>query len=116
MSTSFNGVIPIIIANGATESNVVGCNAFHDAASIVIFSPASLVENVKIMVHYDPGAGVADAGWCDLVDYLGSGISVPAAGKARWYPELPAMGAIKFVASSAVAAQRTFYMSKNWTV
>lgn len=115
MTTSHQGGFSILIPNGTLTSAAISAEAFADAASLMLYAPASLLESVKIMVHYRKEAIAADAGWCNLTDYAGADVTAPAASKARWYPELSAAASFKLVAASPVAADRTFYVIKSFT-
>lgn len=116
MSASFTGAFPVEILTGQTQSAPVSASAFHDAAAVGIISPATLPETVRIQVHYNPDALSGDPAWVDLVDSGGTNIETGAAGKAKWYTELPSFGAFRLVAAVAVGGNRSFWVTKTFTV
>lgn len=114
MAQSFTNQLPsAIIANGATISNVFIKAEYEDAVSIFIYSPAVLAEAVTIQVSDDPTGNGTFVTWQDdsAVD-----VPSPGAGKGRGYFELAAVGAFRLVAGSAVGGQRTFKLTKSWTI
>lgn len=115
MTSSANAGFTLQILSGLTDSVAISCRSYEDASALAMYAPSVLPESVKIMVHPRKDAAAGDAGWCDLVDYAGANITAPAAGKAKWFAEIPACAAFKIVAASAVAADRTFFVTKSYT-
>ena len=96
----------IVIAIGATSSNVVSSAVvYEDAMSIGIEAPATLPETVTIQISKDgTNFSVLNDGVANVL--------TPTAGLACVYPTFP-WKYFKFVAGGAVAAARTFKMTKN---
>ena len=108
MSQSFVSPLPdLVIANGATASNVISRNEYADAVSIAIQAPATLAETVTIQVSYD------NSTWATLHDGTAD-IASPLAGKARQYIEMFGFNYFRLLAGSAVGAARTFKVGKQW--
>lgn len=102
---------PLIIPNGQTSSNVIGVESLSDAANILLMAPVGLAETVTIQVSND---GI---NWFTLNDGTAD-IKTPAAGKAMSY-YLAALGGafyLKLLAGAAVAAQRTYLVSKQYEI
>ena len=96
----------IVIAIGATSSNVVGASTtYEDAMTIGIEAPAILAETVTIYVSKD-GTNFS------ILNDGATNVLTPAAGLACSYPAFP-WKYFKFVAGGAVAAARTFKMTKS---
>lgn len=111
----------IVIPAGQTYSQIINsANIYSDAAALYIQSPATLPETVKIYVHASPAVNsTSDANWVPLESYLSGAladVTVPSAGKGRVYSELVACGSFMLVASTAVAATRTFLYGKYYTI
>ena len=104
----------LVIANGATDSNILYAQPhFRDADTIKLYGPTVMPETVTVYVSpvgseaSPPAAG----DWRVLVNDSGANVTVPA-GKAISI-DLPSYGAIKLVASGAVAAARTIAATKG---
>lgn len=96
----------IVIANGATSSNVVSSAVvYEDAMAIGIEAPATLPETVTIYVSKD-GTNFS------ILNDGTANVTTPTAGLACSYPSFP-WKYFKFVAGGAVAAARTFKMTKS---
>ena len=103
------GIADVTIANGSSTSRVVdGKYEYADATAINIQSPATLPDTVVIEVSYDGST------FATLNDGT-SDIAVPGAGKARQYIEMLGTKSFRLKASSNVAADRTFKLSKQFT-
>lgn len=104
MSTSRVQRVALTIPAGQTTSNpLLAWQSYGSSAGIMIHSPASLPETVRIQVSPN---GV---NWNDLQD--GSplaDVQVPAATKSLYYDRLVLAFAIRFVAAAAVGADRVF--------
>lgn len=101
----------LTIPNGQTTSNVLGVESLSDARAITLYGPAGLVETVSIQVSPD---GV---NWFTLNDGAAD-IKTPAATKAMSY-YLNALGGalfIRLVSTVAVAAPRTYLVSKQYEI
>lgn len=101
-------VIPcpdVVIPNGETTSNVIPREVFGDASSITLYAPATLPETTEFEVADQDGNYTT---WSDG----SSDIAGPAAGKARVYTNFDFYG-FRLVANGAVAAERTFKMTKK---
>jgi hypothetical protein len=112
----FARIADLVIANGGTSSNVLNANRdFQDAVGLTLYSSgAAYGETYKIQVHNDPDATAASTGWCDWVDDTGTAIATPAINTARTIINLQNVGAIKILANGAVAAARTWKVSKQY--
>ena len=106
MPRTFSMDIPdFVIASGGQNSNALVANfTYSDAIAIVIASPATLPETVKLQTSFDAGTN-----WVDVESQDGAGLlSLPGAGKARAYVDLPFYPMLRVRATTAVAAERTF--------
>lgn len=93
----------LVIPNAATESNVLSGKELAYLTAITIWSPDTLPE--AVVVHTAPDAiGAPDFG---AHQSGGVDITLPAA-KATTITDIGTVGALKLVASVAVAADRTF--------
>jgi len=103
----------LTIADGGTDSAVLEAPySYGSSAGMMIYSPAGLSETVEVKVS--PGKksdGTYD--WFDLQD--GSplaDVTVPAAGTSLYYDRAVLAGAIKLVATTALASgDRDFWVS-----
>lgn len=104
------GIADVTIASGDTISRVVdGKYEYADATAINIQSPATLdAVTFTIEVSYD---GTTFATLNDGT----SDIAPPAAGKSRQYIEMLGTKSFRLKASSAVSADRTFKLTKQYT-
>lgn len=111
MSASFNGnAPPLTIPSGASVSNALDFASYSDAASIILYAPATLDaltftiegsrDGITFMTLYD---GAAD-------------IAPPPAGKCRQYIEMIGLNFFRIKASGNVAADRTWSVTKTWTI
>jgi hypothetical protein len=116
MSQFFSSIAPLVILSGAQNSNVYnGLHVFSDSKSITIYSPATVAETIELWVNPDPEATAAGSGWVNLTTDGTTNITVPVASKARSY-DISSVGAFKLRATGAVAADRTFKVTKNFVV
>lgn len=99
----------VVVLSGGTDSrNVVAYGESADASAICIQAPATLAETCTLQVSFD---GTTFAALSDgTVD-----IAPPLAGKARQYVELIGFPFWRIHAGSAVGADRTFKVWKQWT-
>ena len=110
MSTSFNASLQdVVIASGATTSRAVFSDyEYSDARYITIQSPATL-DALTFTIEVSQDATT----WATLAT-LSADLAVPAAGKAIQYIEMLSSKYFRIKASGAVAANRTFKVSKQW--
>lgn len=102
----------ITVLNAGVNSRTVrGIYEYNDAESITIYAPAVLPEAGTIQVNdKDDGSG----NWVTL-QIAGADATPPAAGKAKSFgKELTSTMAFRIVLA-AVAADRTFKCSKQWS-
>jgi hypothetical protein len=107
--SNFNATLTdLVILAAATTSRVVEvAKECADANYLTIYAPAVLAETVTIQVSKDGVTFAAlHTGVADVI--------TPLAGKARVYTELSAVMYFRLVAGVAVAADRTFQVSKNY--
>lgn len=113
MTVSFVKSFPYTIASGSTNGPV--CNSiqtYEDMVALVLMAPAVIIETTTIQTNDKPdGTGT----WRTLQDDTPNDIAGPAAGKSRFYPQLVNVSAWRLVASGAVAADRVFTVSGQWT-
>lgn len=99
--------VAVTIPNGTTTSNVLQAwNTYGGSAGIIIYSPATLPETVRIQVSPN------NVDWFDLQD--GSplaDVTVPSGGKAIFYDRLVLSAAFRLVAGANVGGTRTFFVS-----
>lgn len=101
----------IVIASGATLSNIVSADGIYEAAiGIMIYAPATLPETTVIEVT-DAIPPVAGSVWRVLQDDTAVDIAGPLAGKARLYMKLVFANGFRLKANGATAAARTFAAS-----
>ena len=115
MSVSFITNYQITIASGQNASGWSTAKIHHhDAAALVIYSPAVLdaLTFTFEVVGTEDGVGLTRT----LVDASGTDMSIPGAGKARWYAELASVGSWRIKASGNVAANRVFDVTKHFTL
>lgn len=106
MRMSIVNCVNIVIANGQTSSNVISAaEQYEDASTIGIEAPGTLAETVNIHVSND------GTNFSTLNDGVTT-VAAPAAGVACAYPVFP-WKYFKLVATGAVAASRTFKLSKS---
>ncbi len=100
--------VTVTIANGATASNVISSwNTYGGSAGIMIYSPATLPETVKIEVSADTSS--TPTNWRNLQDgAVLADLTVPAANKAQYYERLVLANHVRFVSTAAVGAERNF--------
>lgn len=105
----------ITVLNAGTNSRVVcGPYEYNDAENLTLIAPAVLPEAGVIQVNRDPLATNASPGWATLQS-AGADVTTPAAGKAKSYgKELCGVSAFRLVLA-AVAADRTFQCTKQWS-
>lgn len=111
MSQSFNAALKdVVILSGATTSRAVeGVYEYDDAAAITMQAPATLAETCTLEVSQDSTTFVTlNDGTAD--------IAPPLAGKGRQYIELIGWKYWRIKAGSAAAADRTFKVTKTWTI
>lgn len=95
----------LVIASGQTSSRVVtSALETADSSQINIQSPGTLPDTVTIQVSHD------NSTWATLYDGTAD-VGVPPAGKGSVYDNI-SFPYWKLVAGSAVAANRTFKLSK----
>jgi hypothetical protein len=109
--------LPITILSGQTVSSnsAWAWKSYGGSAGLSISSPAVLAETVNIEVSYseskDDATENAAAVWTKWFDGSPAAqITTPAAGNTSPYTELVLVRGIRLVATSAVAANRTFYL------
>lgn len=113
MSVSFDGwIYDATVASGGTVSRgVKGAYEYSDAVAIGIQSPATMDATTwTIEVSQD------DSTYATLKDSSGTAIGPPGAGSARQYTEMLGFKFFRIKSSGATAADRTFKLSKLWTV
>lgn len=106
---SFGYTIPSGTTNGPLCSSVL---LYQDMVSMLIAAPLVLPETLTIDINSQAdGTGV----WSRLQDDAAVDLTGPTAGKARFYPQLVGAPAFRLVASGAVAADRVFRISGQFT-
>ncbi len=112
MSVSFDGwIADVVVASAGTRSRTVsGKDEYSDATAITIQSPATLDGGTWLLRVSQDGStfAVLNDGTAD--------IGPPGAGKARQYTELLGFKFWEIYNASGTAADRTFKVSKQWTV
>lgn len=106
--SNFNATLTdLVIANGGTNSRTVeAVKETADANLIGIIAPATLPESVLIQVSHDSTTfATLNNGTSD--------VAAPTAGKAGVYDQL-VFPYWRLQATGAVAADRTFKVSKNY--
>lgn len=118
MSVSYARVADLVISNAGTDSNAILVADIEDSSALVITAPATLdaftftievrrwaAATFVTMQEGDIGAALADVG-------------PPAAGKSLTYQMnrigLSAVHSFRIHVSAAVAAERTFEVTKIW--
>lgn len=105
----------ITVLNAGTQSRVVcGPYEYNDAEVLILLAPATLPEAGVIQINRDPLATNASAGWVTLQD-AGADVTTPAAGKAKSYGKLLCGASAFRLLLAAVAADRTFQCTKQWS-
>ena len=110
MTMSFDARINnVVISSGQTTTRTIsGIYEYSDATAIIIQSPATLDAGTYTIEVSNDGTTYAT-----LTDASGD-VGVPAAGKARQYIEMLGSHSFRIKGPSA-AADRTFFVSKQWT-
>lgn len=111
MSQSLQGAITeLVVSSGSTVSNSLSANYdYSDATQICIQSPGTMDAGTWIIqVSYNGST------WATLNDGSAD-IGPPAAGKARPYTEMLGFAYFR-ISGPTAAADRTFRVSKQWTV
>jgi hypothetical protein len=117
MSSFYTRLTDATIAAGNNASRIISSKSeYHDAAAIAIFSPSTLDAHTFVIEVNESQDATASSTWKILEDSSGNPVGVPAAGRARWYPELASVGAFRIRDNTGnVAADRTFAIGKTWT-
>jgi hypothetical protein len=101
-----------VLNTGTNSRGVVGVYEYNDAEEITIYAPAVLPEAGTIQVCEDPL--IAAPNWVTL-QIAGVDATPPAAGKAKSFgSELAGTAGFRIVLA-AVAADRTFKVTKHWS-
>lgn len=111
MTQSFDARLhDVVIASGASATrSISGAYEYSDATAIVIQSPATLdALSFTIEISNDGTT------WATLTDGTNP-LPMPGAGQAMQYTDMLGARAFRIKASSNVAADRTFLVSKQWT-
>lgn len=92
----------MVIANGQTESSIIGSKTLHSATAFVIHGPSALTGTVHVEVaqaHDDDGTNMIDL-------YIGTTQVVVTAARAVYY-EVAGFLSMRAISSSAEGAART---------
>ena len=105
----------ITVLNAGVNSRVVcGPYEYNDAEILILLAPAVLPEAGTIQINRDPLATNASPNWVTLQD-AGVDVTPPAAGKAKSYGKMLCGSSAFRIVLAAVAADRTFQCTKQWS-
>lgn len=112
MSQSFDARLhDVVISSGQTTTRAIfGPYEYSDATALVIQSPATLDALTFTLEISNDGTN-----WATLSDGTAP-LPFPAAGNAIQYTDMLGSKYFRIKASGAVAADRTFLVSKQWVV
>lgn len=109
---SFNKNWQATILNTGTFTRWISCAEFEDMVALLIEAPATLPETITFQVNTArDGSGTTTV----LQDDTPADLAGPTAGKARFYNQLLHAISFRLLANGAVAADRVFTFSGQWT-
>lgn len=111
--SSVSRVRDLVIASGAAVSNVLNARLdYGDAVGIGLQAPAAVDT-----VTYKWQVSVDGTTWADYqAGATLADLAIPGAGNAAVYEEIVAFPFIRLAASGNAAADRTFLVSKHYTM
>lgn len=112
MSSWIQAIASLVVANGATASNVLRAGRdFRDADSLTLFGPNGLAEVATVQVSYEDSDN--PTAWFALSR---GGADVTVAANKAITVELPSFLAVRILLGGAAGAERTFRVNKAFMI